>query len=310
MIVHLNGELLPLERARISPLDRGFVFGDGVYEGLRSVPDGDGGARLIGLTAHARRLQAGLDMAGIAFDASTIGPASLALLKANNLREAFIYWQITRGAPGPGDPPRLRVPPRNGEPGEGRLRPTVFGYCAPQPALESFDGPPTKRVVTCRDIRWELGRLKSISLMGNVVMAMDADRRGGEEAILIRGGCGSGPDMENGLVSEGLATNIILAVNAPGGGVELATPALGSVSILAGVTRDILLRAVPEIHERTVRASELLTAREVMLIGTTTLVTAVTHVDGRPVGDGSVGPEARRLFRVLVAAIRERRDEW
>jgi D-alanine transaminase len=302
VLVHLNGDILPLDQARISPLDRGFIFGDGVYEGLRSVSCPDG-ARIVGQRLHTRRMQAGLDEAGIRFDASSLEPAALDLLKANGLRDAFIYWQVSRGTPGPGEPPRSRAPAHN-----SAMRPTVFGYCTPQPPLAAMTAPPTKRAITHPDIRWSLGHLKSISLMGNVMSALAADRRGADECILIR--------RVNGvdLITEGLATNVILALPSSLGAigersVELVTPSLDSAPMLAGVTRAIVLRACPEIIQRPVRADELPLAREIMFVGTTTFVTAVTHVDNRPVHDGAPGPECRRLFRLLLETIATHQDD-
>jgi D-alanine transaminase len=301
VIVHLNGELIPAGDARISPFDRGFIFGDGVYEGLRSVPDNHAAARVIGLGAHARRMQAGLDEAGIRWEAGGeggIGPATLALLRANDLREAFIYWQVTRGTPPGGEPVRSRVP----APGS-RMRPTVFAYCSPQPALASVTAPPTKRAVVLRDRRWELGHLKSISLVANVMAAVRAAEGGADEAVLVRERGGAE------LVTEGLATNVFLAVKGTGGGIEIVTPALKSAPMLAGITRGILLREVPGIVERAVRSSELVEASEVMLVGTTTLVSSVVELDGRRVGGGEPGPVAKKLLGALLGAIRDRRDD-
>ncbi len=290
VIVFLNGELLPRDAARISVFDRGFLFGDGVYEGLRAVPRAEGGARIVGLRGHEARLADGLREAGIAWDVEQIGPASERLLAANGMRDAFVYWQITRGTPTKEMPVRQRVP----SPG---MRPTAFAYCAPQPPLESFRVPAAKNAVTLRDIRWEKGRLKSISLMGNVWSAMQADVAGADDAIFLRGG-------EEGVVGEGLATNVVVATR----GGEVCTPSLESAPILAGVTRSILLREHPEIRERTVGVSELRDAAEVMLIGTTTMVASVTRLDGRPVGNGAPGPVARTLLASLVAAILAGRD--
>lgn len=299
MIAHLNGQLVPISEARISPLDRGFIFGDGVYEGLRSVPAGESarGARIIGLRHHVRRMQEGLDSVRIAWDAARIGPASLELLDANHLREGFIYWQVTRGTPPAGEPVRSRAPARN-----SAMRPTVFGYCTPQPALASIAVPPVKRAVTSPDLRWLRGRLKSTSLMGNVMTALHADAAGCDEAVMVR----ELPGCDRTVVSEGLATNVVVSWRASG---EVATPSLDSAPILAGVTRTILLRETPEIRERAIDAAELLTADEVILVGTTTLVTSVTHLDGRAIGDGTPGPVAKRLLRTLIDAIREGRDD-
>ncbi len=305
--------------AKISPFDRGFVFGDGVYEGLRSVQMtggarrvGGAGVKIIGLGLHVRRMQAGLDEAKIVWDASAIGPLSLELLKANRMAcadglggsEAFIYWQVTRGSPSlsGSEPVRSRVPMAN-----STMRPTVFAYCSPQPPLAAVTSPPLKVAAICRDIRWENGHLKSIALMGNVMMAMAAAEQGGDEAVMVRTCARGSAAIE--LVSEGLATNVVLVVPDAQGGLEVVTPSLASVPILAGVTRAILLKEVPEIRERAVRAEELARASEIMFVGTTTLVTSVTKLDGRTIGDGTAGPVARRLLSALLAAIAEGRDD-
>ena len=97
----------------------------------------------------------------------------------------------------------------------------------------------------------------------------------------------------------------LLAVPTPGGGTELVTPSLDSVSILGGITRELLVDFVPDLIVRAVREEELHRALEVMLVGTTSMVTAVTHLNGRAVGDGTPGPLARRLLRDLIGIISE-----
>lgn len=297
MLIHLNGQLLPRSQARIDPFDRGFIFGEGVYEGLRSIP-WQNSTRVIGLAAHIRRMQRGLDAAGITFDISTLGERTAELVKANNLRDAFVYWQVTGGTPGEGDPVRSRARGKN-------TTPTILGYCTSQPSLETQREPATKRVITRRDIRWELGWLKSISLMGNVMLAREAELAGVDEAILLRGGDDSG---RGGLISEGLATNVMLALPDGRGGTELVTPALTSAPLLAGVTRHILLKHEPRFRERPLPAEDLARATEVMFLGTTTLVTSITQIDRRTIGDGTPGPEARHLLKVLLNAIQSGRD--
>ncbi len=289
VIVHLNGKLVPIADAAISPLDRGFLFGDGVYEGLRGIPwDGSHGRRIVGIAKHIERMRQGLNLAKIHWDPSPLHEMSIELLKANQMTDAFVYWQATRGTPGPGDPVRSRVPGAN-------TRPTVFGYCTPQPSIASFIEPMRKSAITCEDRRWTMGHLKSVSLMGNVVASMEADAAGAEDAIFVR----------NSLVAEGLATNVIL-VDAQG---RCATPSLSSCSILAGVTRDILLCAAPEIEQRAVPVRELESASEVLMVGTTTMVASVVKLNGRPVGAGIPGPVGKRLLGVLLGAIKAERDE-
>jgi D-alanine transaminase len=297
MLIHLNGQLLSREQARIDPFDRGFIFGEGIYEGLRSIAWKDS-TRIVGLKQHIRRMQRGLDTAGIRHDITNLGDLSAELVRANSLRDAFVYWQITGGAPGEGDPVRSRARGRN-------TRPTMFGYCTPQPSLDSQTVPATKRAITQPDLRWHLGWVKSISLMGNVLAARNADERGCDESIFIRGGNESG---NGGLVAEGLATNVLLALPGREGKTHLVTPALDSAPMLAGVTRDILLRLDPTIVQRPISAEELSDAREIMLLGTTTMVTSIVQLNGKQIGDGTPGPESRRLLELLVGALREGKD--
>ncbi|MFN0131120.1 MAG: aminotransferase class IV [Phycisphaerales bacterium] len=279
MIVHLNGNLVPAADARLSPFDRGFLFGDGVYEGLRAF---DG--RVVGLSRHVDRLREGLDESRIASDAEQLGGLCSRLLEANGLADAFIYMQVTRGTPGPGQPVRTRIP-------AGPIEPTVFAYCTPQPPLARFVGaePATVTASVRPDGRWSRGRLKSISLLGNVISAVEASEQGAADAILVR----------DGMVAEATAANVLLARAG-----HVVTPSLESVPILAGVTRAILLEACPEIASRAVAEHELADADEVMIVGTTTMITSVVTLDGRPVGDGRPGPIARRLLGELVGAIK------
>ncbi len=97
MIVSLNHRLLPRDQARIDPFDRGFLFADGVYEGLRAFS-----GHVVGMPLHVRRLAAGLRELRIDFDAGLMVERTRELLDANRLRDAFIYWQVTRGVPAPG----------------------------------------------------------------------------------------------------------------------------------------------------------------------------------------------------------------
>jgi D-alanine transaminase len=283
VIVHLNGQLVKREQARIDPFARGFLFGDGVYEGLRAF-----GGRIVGLGLHVERLRRGLAETQISWEAGNLGTLTDELTKANGLTDAFIYWQITRGVPGPGQPVRTRVL-------TGAVKPTVFGFCVPAAGLDSFPPVPEKTAISAPDTRWLRGQLKSISLLGNVLGALEADRSGADDAILIR----------DGLAAEGTSANLIVALGRSGR-TEVVTPPLNGVPILRGVTRDILLAAAPDMVERPVRAEELREAAEVMLTGTLTMITSIVKLDGRAVGDGKAGPAATRLLGRLVEVIRAR----
>lgn len=283
MNVYLNGQIVPSEKAVVSVFDRGYLMGDGVYEGLRSFR---GRAHSVG--HHVNRFRYGLGLAGITWDSEQLEPLTDELLAANKLADAFIYWQVTRGVPGPGQPLRTRVP-------AGPMTPTVFGFCAPQSPIEAFETVPTCTAATVEDCRWTRGTLKSTSLLGNILGAMEAAETGAKEALMVR----------DGLVTEGSATNVILALPTADGGTELVTPSLNSVPILAGVTRARVLDLDPSIRERAVREEELELASEIILVGTTALVTSVTHLNRRPVGGGKVGPNARRLLGLFVGMVRE-----
>jgi D-alanine transaminase len=278
VIIHLNGKLMPAEQAAISPFDRGFVFGDGVYEGLRSFR-----GKLLGMDRHIARMRDGLRESRIDWDPSPLTRMSEDLIRACAMPDAFIYWQVTRGTPGPTQPVRTRIP-------AGPMTPTVFGYCSPQPPIEKFINadPPTVACAVCEDTRWTRGHLKSISLLGNVISAIEADEAGAQDAVLVK----------NGVVCEGTAANLILVL-----GNRIVTPSLESVPILAGVTRAIDMHASPEIESRAVRVEELTKASELMLTGTTTMITSITQLDGRPVGAGQPGPVARMLLARLTRAV-------
>lgn len=283
MIVHFNGSLVPPAGAHVSPFDRGFLFGDGVYEGLRATR-----GHVIAIDAHVERMRAGLDETRIrGFDPATLPELTRALLDANNIESAFVYWQVTRGAPRAGDPVRQRVP--------SPMAPTVFGFVAPLPPLDEVTSPTLRRATVRPDTRWERGWVKAISLLGGVLAAIEADEAGCDDAVLVR----------DGLVTEGVATNVFIAT-----GGRIATPSLESAPMLAGVTRRVLLEADPSIAQRPITEAELRAADEIMLVGTTTTVSSVTHLDGRPVGaarPGAPGPASRRLLATLRSAVEAER---
>ncbi|MFN0011132.1 MAG: aminotransferase class IV [Phycisphaerales bacterium] len=314
MLVSLNGQLVPAERAQVSAFDRGFIFGDGVYEGLRAVRLAPGASgHVIGMNRHIRRLAEGLAACRIEWDARQLGPLTHELLAANELADAFIYWQVTRGTPPiiDGRPVRSRVPVAG-----VALQPTVFGYCLPHAGLEKDEtqGPALKRISLRPDERWHLGHIKSTSLLGNIIASMSgaaaAGNEGVDETVLVR----------NGLITEGTYSNVAFVLpchrsrasdfdaparTTPEHQYEVVTPSLDAAPILNGITRQILLELEPSIVQRAVRVEEVAQAREIMLWGTTTMVSSVTHVDGKAV---DTGPVARRLNDLLLKNIRQGTD--
>lgn len=278
MKVFLNGSILDERDAHISVLDRGFLFGDGVYELLRYF-DGYG----VGVDVHARRLARSLSLARIeGFDAAELGAIARTLLDANNLRDGVVYLQVTRGA----GRVRAHVPTE-------RLTPTVFAMATAAEPIAALTAPSEVKVVTAEDMRWKLCEIKTLSLMGNILHLLDADAHGANEAILHR----------DGFVGEGAYSNVALVTDG-----RLVTPPIAEdPPILHGTARADLLAAaraagIPA-EIRKIRLAELRSADELMITSSRRLVSAATALDGAPVGDGRAGPVTRALFAQMRADI-------
>lgn len=268
MLVYLNGDYLPLEEARVSVLDRGFLFGDGVYEVIPVYS-----RRPFRLREHLVRLQASLDAIRLANPHSEaewierIGRVSAAA----EWPDQGIYLQVTRG-PGPRDHAFPQV-----------IRPTVFLMPMPlaTPAPELVEQGVC--AMTAPDERWLRCDVKSVSLIANVLSRQRSAEAGCAETILLR----------DGWLTEGTTSNVFIVRDA----VILAPPK--SNLILPGITYDVVLelaRALDLPYQlRPIAEAELRSADEVWLTSTPKEVLAVTHLDGQPVGDGRPGPVFRRL---------------
>lgn len=255
--VWLNGKVRALHEARVSVLDRGFLFGDGVYELVR-VFDRIG----VGMELHQRRLERSLQLARIdGFDAGELPTICEALLDANGIDNGTVYLQVTRGAA----PQRSHVPPAG-------LQPTVLALASSAPSLAELMGPDRVRIVLLPDERWLRCEIKTISLLGNVLAAMRAAELGADEPVLHR----------DGILSEGGSTNVFLRR-----GERLITPGTeDGPPILHGVTRAMVIDAARsegvEVDERRVRIEELVDADEVMITSSRRLLSIVAEIDGVP----------------------------
>jgi D-alanine transaminase len=266
----LDGALVPTSAARVSPLDRGFLFGDGIYEVVPCY-----GGRLFRLQAHFDRLQAGLDALGIRNPYSPARWTELlqALIAANGSGDLGIYFEVTRGA-GPG---RDFLP-------QPDLHPTVFGFCWRLTAVRPDQPAVGIAAVTLQDIRWLRCDIKSIALLAPVMLRMEAQRRGADEAILIRGG----------RVAEGSSSAIFIVSDE-----HIITPPV-SHERLPSVTRlvvgDVLLALGLPLEVREIHLDELYTSDEIWLASSTREVMPVTRLDGRAAGMEKPGPIWRRVF--------------
>jgi D-alanine transaminase len=277
MIAWVNGALVPQESATVSVMDRGFLFGDGVYELVRFF-GGVGAA----MDLHRDRLARSCAHAGIqGFDAASLPAICDALLHANGLCDASVYVQVTRGA----GTARAHMP----TPG---MAPTVVAFATPTAPLSAFTEPEAARAIVRPDLRWHRCEIKTTSLAGNILALIEAQRAGADECILVR----------DGLVSEGAYTNVAIASRG-----RVATCALDDARtpVLHGTMRAWMVDAAREagipLDERPVTEAELRAADEVLVLSSRRFVSGVTWLDGAPVGDGTVGPACRALFAAMHA---------
>jgi D-alanine transaminase len=279
-IVYVNGRFLPRSEARVSVEDRGFVFGDGVYEVLRVI-----NGRLFATRFHNQRLERSLDGVRIALKRGD-SPASFVeigqqLLKENNLLqgEATLYMQVTRGAttrahnfPPPDTTPTVYI---------SAARFTPYADLAQSGAS----------AITHPDLRWARCDLKTLNLLPNVLASQAAKERGAFEAMLIR----------DGVVTEGTRTNFFGVVDG-----SLRTHPSDN-HILPGITRSVLRDLARglgiELDETPIEASEIPKLSELFLTGTTTDVMPVVKLDDKPVGKGKPGELTRKLQRVLAESL-------
>ena len=272
MNVYLNGEIVPLEQARVSVEDRGFQLGDGVYEVIRFY-----GGKPFRMKEHLRRLQRSLDGIEIPLPEPMARIEEICRRISAGLAEALVYLQITRGAA-----PRIHAFPKD-------IRPTFLAY-----AREAHPHPPeqTFALKTILDDRWGRCNLKVICLLANVLARQKAVEAGCDEALFVR---------EDGTVTEGASSNAFFVSKG-----KVAThPA--THRILGGVTREAVLHVVRAekvpLEERPVALKEALGADEAFVTGTGTEIMPVVAIDGKAIGSGKAGPVTLRLreaFRSLV----------
>ena len=279
-IVYVNGTFAPRAEARVSIEDRGFVFGDGVYEVLRVI-----NGRLFATRFHNQRLERSLEGVRISLERGD-SPASFIeigkqLLKENNLLQgqATLYMQVTRGATTRAH--NFPVPD---------VAPTVYISAArfsPYTDLAESGAP----AITHPDLRWARCDLKTLNLLPNVLASQTAKERGAFEAMLIR----------DGVVTEGTKTNFFGVV----GGSLRTHPS--DTHILPGITRSVLRDLARdlsiELDETPIKASEIPNLSELFLTGTTTDVMPVIKLDDKPVGKGKPGELTRKLQRVLAESL-------
>ena len=274
MIAYLNGKFQEADTCTISPLDRGFLFGDGVYEVL-PVYYGS----IFRCDDHLHRLNHSLDSIGIDNPQTDEQWKAIfaELISRCELPEFSIYLQISRGQA----PMRAHIPMND-------IHPTVFAMTMPARATFDKEFKQGVSVMTTDDIRWARCDIKSTSLLANVMLSMQTRSQGVHEAIMIH----------EGYVTEGASSNIFVVTEG-----RLSTPPLSN-KILPGITRKVVMDIAQLLKisckEKALTRVDLLRADEIWLTSSTRNIVPVTRVDEQQIGDGTPGSLWQRFSAILM----------
>lgn len=275
-IAYVNGAFLPLDQAVVSIQDRGYYFGDGVYELIASY-----NGRLFCLEAHLERLRRSMEALFFPpVSINRIRQAINTLYEQGGIERAAVYVQITRGIA-----PRDHGIPKKCDP---QIIMTV-SKVKEKPKIYRQQG---VSAITVPDLRWKRCDIKTIQLLPNIMAKQKALDAGAFDAIFI---------SEDNIVREATSSNLFIVKNR-----RLATHPL-SRHILAGITRQVIIDICEEsncpVDSNAFTLEALKDADEVFLTGTTTELLPVVKVDQKPIGDGKVGPVSKQLYQKLLKRI-------
>lgn len=280
--LYLNGDFIPSDQAKVSVFDRGFIFGDGVYEVIPVY-----GGNLFRFKEHIKRLENSLIKIRILPPLSEDRWFDIlsTLIEANGGGDLSIYLQITRGIT-PIDP----TFPQN-------VQPTVMAIASPLKPIDSELLTNGVSAVTLDDYRWQFCDIKAITLLPNILARQEAIDGNATEAIFIR----------DGLITEGASSNIFMVKNR-----EITTPAK-SQYLLPGITRDLILELAEQnriqCRESDITLEQLESADEIWLTGSTKEILPVTKLNGQSVGTGLPGPLWSRLLALYQDYKRQIRNQ-
>lgn len=278
-IVYVNGSYVPLEQATIPVMDRGFLFGDGIYEVSAVL-----GGRLVDNAAHLARLERSLGEIRIANPHTTeewIG-LEMELVRRNELVEGLVYMEVTRGVAD-----RDFAFPKD-------VAPTVVMFTQTKSMTDSPMAKTGAAVITVPDLRWKRCDIKSVALLAQVLAKQAAAEAGVAEAWMV----------EDGFVTEGgSSTAFIITTDG-----RIVTRPL-SHAVLPGITRRAVMRLAEEaglrVEERLFSVEEAHAAAEAFLTSATSLVMPIVTLDGRTIGSGRPGPMTQRLRELYLEMARE-----
>lgn len=272
-IAYLNGQLLPIEEAKVPALDRGFLFGDGVYE---VIPVYAG--RLFRFKQHMARLENSLRGIRLPMEQTLQDWANIChqLIEQNALNNASIYLQITRGA----------YLERNHD-FPANPTPTIFAMITALPEVQPAPSDKDLRgisAITAEDIRWQRCDIKAITLLANCMLKQQALECGANDTILVRGG----------VAFEATSSNLFIVRDG-----VIITPPL-SEHLLPGITRDFVLWLAEQhgilTEQMLIPEHELLQADEIWLTSSTKEIRPVTRLNDVTIGDGTAGPVWRQMY--------------
>ena len=274
-IAYVNGSFVPLAEAKVSILDRGFLFADGIYE-VAAVLDG----RLVDNASHLARLQRSVGEIALPLPETLerIQEIQKELVARNALDSGLLYLEVTRGA----DSGRDFVFPKG-------VTPTLVMFVSAKDIINAPNAKAGIGVVTVPDIRWTRRDIKSVALLAQVLAKQAA----------AEAGCGEAWMIEDGVVTEGGSSSAFILTQD-----DVIVTRNNSNAILPGCTRKAVVALAEErqlkVEERPFSVAEALAAKEAFITSASSFVQPVVTIDGKPVGGGKVGPIATRLREIYV----------
>ncbi len=274
-IAYVNGSFVPLSQAKVSILDRGFLFADGIYE-VAAVLDG----KLVDNASHLARLKRSVGEIALELPESLeqIEEIQKELVARNKLESGLVYLEVTRGA----DTGRDFAFPKG-------VKPTLVMFTSVKDIVDAPSAKSGIAVITVPDIRWERRDIKSVALLAQVLAKQAAAAAGAGEAWMI----------EDGKVTEGGSSSAFILTQDD----VLVTRQNGS-EILPGCTRKAVVRLAEErqlrVEERPFTIAEALAAKEAFITSASSFVQPVVSIDGKPIGGGKPGPMAARLREIYI----------
>jgi D-alanine transaminase len=275
-IAYVNGSFVPMSEAKISILDRGFLFADGIYE-VAAVLDG----KLIDNASHLARLERSVGEISLALPETTerIQEIQRELVARNSLVNGMVYLEVTRGA----DTGRDFAFPK------GDVKPTLIMFTSVKDIINAPSARTGIGVITVPDIRWTRRDIKSVALLAQVMAKQAAVEAGAGEAWMI----------EDGKVTEGSSSSAFILTQDD----VIVTRQNGS-AILPGCTRKAVVALAEErqlrVEERAFSVEEALAAKEAFITSATVFVQAVVSIDGKTIANGKPGPMTDRLREIYV----------